>query len=194
MKYIFLLILLLFFKVGFAQDASKQFIDFTIAISAGEFNEAMALTKDMNLESSNLSNRKKAIIYFKTAAYYENSKKNIDETIGYYEKCLKYEPNYFVPHLALGYLFLNKANEMSVKINNERGNIALRNKYIAEYKANLKNALPHFEKAMACDPNDQVLTSIKKVCGALKDTDSLSSLDSKLVILRKECIDFLSED
>ncbi len=194
MKYTLSFIFILFFKLGFSQTKSQQFTDFNIAISAGEYSEAMTLAKNMNVESSDLSNRKKAIVYFKIAAYLEKNKKDINETIAYYEKSLKYEPNYYVPHLALGYLFLNKANRTAVRLNDEKSDVALRNKYIAEYKATLRKALPHFEKAMACDPNDQVLASIKNIFGALKDTASANSLDAKLAVLSKECIDFLSEE
>ena len=81
-----------------------------------------------------------------------------------------------------------------MKVNSEKNNLELRNKYINEYKTVLKKSLPHFEKAMACDPNDQVMVSIKNVYAALKDTESIKSLDDRLAILKGECLDFLSED
>ena len=81
-----------------------------------------------------------------------------------------------------------------MKINNEKINLPLKGKHKAEYKAMLKKALPNFEKAMACDPNNQFSASIKNIFGTLKDNNSVNSLVAKLAVLSKECVDFLSED
>jgi hypothetical protein len=107
---------------------------------------------------------------------------------------LKLEPDFYVPHLALGYLLLAQANPIARQLNEVKDNPELRAKYLKEYQEKLRKALPHLEKALACDPNDQVLESIKWSYQALKDQASFNSLETRLQLLRKNCVTVLKED
>lgn len=61
------------------------------------------------------------------------------------------------------------------------------------YNINVKKALPHLEKAQACDPSDDTLAIIKSLYKSINDTDGLSTLDSRLKQLSKNCIDILTD-
>ena len=194
MKYILTFFFLAVSNIAFAQDINQQFKDFKFLMQAGDSIEISNAVAKMNLDQSDLSVRKKAIIYYKLADYYEKKRNNQKLAIVNYEKSLTYEPNYYVPHLALGYLYLDKANLIGLKANAEKTDLTLKNKYNADYKSILRIVIPHFEMALACDPNEQVLGSLKNIFNALKDTESTKTLDTKLALLNYNCIDFLSED
>lgn len=187
------LLLILLCKTALSQDIVDKYYNFGGYISTGDEEKALALAEKILPETSSLSERKQAIFCYKLAGLYE-SRKIIEKAIDFYERSLKFEPNYYVPHLALGYLYLSKANIFALQINAERSNALLHKKYMDAYNAQLWKALPHLEKAMACDPNDQVLLSIKKGYQSLKDQAFLNLLDLRLNEFRKECVPVLTED
>lgn len=192
MKYFAALLLTLLCKTTFSQDLIENYYDFGGAITEGRKSDALVLADKILPLTSSLSPKRRAIFYYQLAGLHE-IRKNTEQAIDFYERSLKLEPNYYVPHLALGYLYVSKVNILVVKINAEKINALLREKYVKEYKSFLRKALPHFEKAMACDSNDQVLASIKNAYGSLKDPASFNSLDSRLNELKKECVTVLVE-
>lgn len=193
MKFYLFLFLSINSSFVFAQDLKKQYEEFNTCINLSKTDEALIIAEELTSETSKLSIRRKAIVSYKLASYYEKKVIDYDKAILYFEKSLVFEPEYYVPHLALGYLYTNKANEIGKKINAET-NITKRNNYLAEYKSYLKKSIPHYEKAMACDENDQVLTSIEKVYTALKNPEGFKTLNSRLPALKQNCIDLLIED
>ena len=192
MKQLVTLLLILFCKAALSQDVVDHYYNFGGAITEGRESTALALAEKILPESSSLSEKQQAIFFYKLAGLFENLK-NTEQAINYYQKSLKIEPDYYVPHMALGYLYLSQANLLANQINGEKKDIVLQKKYVTAYNAKLKQALPHLEKAMACDPNDQVLSSINFAYKALKDPLSLNSLNSRLDELKKRCITLLTE-
>lgn len=186
------MVLILICNTAMSQDVVDHYYNFGGAITEGRESTALALAEKILPESSSLSEKQQAIFFYKLAGLFENVK-NTEQAINYYQKSLAIEPNYYVPHMALGYLYLSQANLLANQVNQEKNNFDLQKKHVSAYNAKLKQALPHLEKAMACDPNDQVLASINFAYKALKDTVSLNSLNSRLEELEKECLTLLAE-
>lgn len=193
MKNIIIAFLLFINLQGFSQDVNNDFLNFKVALYEGKKDSAVFYSNKIIVKAHQLSTKNRAVFYYKLAVFKEN-KNEKEQAINFYTKSLNNEPNYFVAHLALAYLYSDKANAFAIKINALQNNKALRDQYISSYQDNLKKALPHFEKAMACDPNDQVLNSIKRTYSALKTLHSLTTLENRLKILRGNCIDVLPED
>jgi hypothetical protein len=57
-----------------------------------------------------------------------------------------------------------------------------------------KKALPHLEKAQACDPSDDTLEIIKTLYQKLNDQQSLGTLNDRLKQLHTNCIDILNDN
>jgi tetratricopeptide (TPR) repeat protein len=193
MRYFAALLLIFICRTALCQDITNQYDDFGGAVTTGNEEKALFLAQQILPEVESLNARQQAIFYYKLAGLYEGLKKN-EQAIEFYERSLKLEPDYYVPHLALGYLYLGQANPLARQLNAEKNNPQLRDKYLKEYQATLRKALPFLEKAMACDPNDQVLQSITVAYRALKDETSLTSLETRLQSLRKNCVTVLKED
>ena len=192
MKRLVTLLLILFCKTAMSQDVVDHYYNFGGAITEGKESSALMLAEKILPESSLLSAKQQAIFFYKLAGLFENLK-NTEQAINYYKRSLEIEPNYYVPHMALGYLYLSQANLLANQINDEKKDAVLQKKYVGAYNNKLKQALPHLEKAMACDPNDQVLSSINFAYKAFNDTVSLHSLNSRLRELEKGCVTLLTE-
>ena len=193
MRYFAALLLIFICGRALSQDIITKYDDFGGAITNGNEQQALFLAQQILPGASALTGRQQAIFYYKLAGLYEGLK-NTDQAIEFYEKSLNLEPDFYVPHLALGYLFLEQANPIARQLNDVKNNPQLREKYLKDYHTKLRKALPHLEKALACDPNDQVLESIKLSYKALKDEASFTSLDTRLDALRKNCVTVLKEE
>lgn len=192
MKYTFTLVLIFFGSAAFSQDLVDNYYEFGGALTEGRESAAVMLAEKILPEVSSLSEKRQAIFYYKLAGLHENMR-NADQAILFYEKTLKLEPDYYVPHMALGYLYISKANQMVPKLNAEKDKLA-RDNFIREYNSNMRKAIPFLEKAMACDPNEQLLASIKNAYDSLKDAAGFSGLDQRLKGLEKNCVTLLKED
>lgn len=193
MKYIALILFIFLSNTAISQTSVDQYYDFSLHLSEGDAEKAMVIAEKLIPSAGSLSKKQQAIFYFKLGRLYEDSK-NATKAITFYQKSLALEPNYYVPHLALGHLYLSSANAIGAKIKAEKANSNVHQRYMTEYKGILKRALPHLEKAMACDPNDQVLASIKNAYLALDDLSTFKSLDSRIDELNKNCVTVLTED
>jgi len=88
---------------------------------------------------------------------------------------------------------LRKLKRFEGKLNATANDKALNEQLAIAYTAAVKKALPHLEKAQACDPSDETLAIIKTLYKNIKDSQGLSSLDSRLKELSKNCIDILND-
>lgn len=176
-----------------AQDLIDDYYEFGGAITEGRELAAFAYAEKILPEVSALSERRQAIFYYKLAGLHEG-RENTDQAIEYYERTLKLEPDYYVPHMALGYLYVKKANLVIEKIKADKDHIRLRQRHIGEYNSYFRRAVLHLEKAMACDPNDQVLASIRNAYDLLKDPATFKTLYTRLRVLEKSCVNLLMEE
>lgn len=187
------LILSLLFIATFAQAQTAeqvydQYLDFSIAKTAKNSPKAFLIGESLLSQADKLPAKSRTILFYNMAKLYEDSS-NPDEAIKYYEKVTAAEPDYYVPHLALGFLYYNKLSDFSKKLQGAK----IDAKLMAEYKAMVLKALPHLEKAEACDPNDETMGMIKTLYTAINDTGGLNTLKTRLAALSKNCVTLLSE-
>jgi hypothetical protein len=185
------LFLLFAVALAHAQTADQvydQYLDFSMAKTAKSYSKAFLIGESLLSQADKLPAKSKIILFCSMAKLYEDSG-NSDQAIMYYEKVTAAEPDYYVPHLALGFLYYNKLSDFSKKLQGAK----IDAKLMADYKALVLKALPHLEKAQACDPNDEALDMIKTLYTAIKDTARLNSLTSRLASLSKNCVTILSE-
>ena len=100
---------------------------------------------------------------------------------------------FYISHRALGYLYLLPINSLVEKMNQAKNNLAEHQKYEAQYFKVIKTALPHLEKAEACDHDDATLDLIKGLYQKLNDKTGLAGLEKRLKLLRGNCIDLLTD-
>lgn len=193
MKHLCIVLLILFAQTSFSQTVLENYDQFGGAVTNGEDATAFSLADKILPEAASLSGRQQAIFYYKLAGIHE-AKQHQKEAVDFYQRSLKLEPDFYVPHLALGYLYLGFVKELSEKLNAEKRDPALQVKYKNDYNSHLRKALTHLEKAMACDPNEEALKIIKSGYQTLKDTTALSSLDARLKELAKNCMTVLAEE
>lgn len=180
---------------AFAQYNTRvynQYLDFNKAQSINETAKAF-LKADSILHSSEKLPAKAEISFFgRLAKLYEDNHQP-EKAIVYNEKVVAAVPDYYVSHRALGYLYLLPMNALAEKINQFKTNRTDHEKYQAQFFKLIKTALPHLEKAEACDHDQETLSLIKSLYQQLNDKVNLASLDNRLKQFRIKCIDLLTE-
>lgn len=152
------------------------------------------LAQSLLKRSPELTNSQIANLNFNLGRLYEETKE-VEKAIPYYEASLKLAPDYYVTHRALGNIYLKKSDPI-VKQMNDAGNakqMDLYGKLFAEYKELIVKAIPHLEKAQACDPDDQDLNKIKNLYKNIKDLAAINTLDERLKKLAVSCVDLLDD-
>ena len=184
LKKIFLIVLLIIAgKLSHAQTAGEvydKYTDFNLAMLQNEHDKALDLGQQILPDSARLSPKVRISFYNGIAKVYENDSQSI-KAIEYYNRVAAAQPDYYVVHRALGYLYIK---DISGKQANE---VVVNTAYINK----VKKALPHLEKAQACDPDDQTLSLIKILYRNIKDEKGLNSLPERLNQLKKNCVDIL---
>ena len=192
LKKVALLLLLsgicIYAKAQTADQIFDQYLDMDIARTKGDLPKGLLIGESILPNVSKLPAKTQVMYYYSLAKLYDDSFQG-DKAIPYYDKVLAAYPNYFVPHLALGYIYYNKLSEVSKKLQTAKADAKL----AAEYKAILLKALPHLEKAEACDHDEATLNLIKKLYTINEDTAGLNSLQIRLAALSKNCITVLTE-
>jgi ATP/maltotriose-dependent transcriptional regulator MalT len=116
-----------------------------------------------------------------------------DKAITYYEKVAAAVPDYYVVHRALGYIYLHKAMQIADELNRSLNDKVMANQLTDAYAKAARTALPHLEKAQACDPSGETLATIQRLDRNIKDAQGLNTLSNRLKQLSKNCIDILSD-
>jgi tetratricopeptide (TPR) repeat protein len=182
-KTFLIVILIIAVKVAHAQTASEvyeKYTDFNLAMLQNEHDKALNLGQQILPDSAKLNPKVRVSFYNGLAKLYEDDSQSV-KAIEYYNRVAVAQPNYYVAHRALGFLYIKDisgkpANQVVVD---------------AAYIAKIKRALPHLEKAQACDPDDQTLNLIRILYRNIKDEKGLNSLPERLNQLKKNCIDIL---
>lgn len=198
MKKIYISCLFLFFSFvsAIAQPNAKDAYEkFTLYRTSND-DKLKQIEETLNLLklADQLSPKQITNINYHLGRLYEEVK-SPDSAIQYYEKSLVGEPNYFVIHRALGFIYLAKSTEAVEKINltKKEADVEGNKKAIADYKTVILKAIPYLEKYQACDPDDETLTIITNLYKTLKDTTAIETLDSRLKELAKTCVSLLED-
>jgi tetratricopeptide (TPR) repeat protein len=179
-----LLLTLIIAKVGFAQaqtadEVYNSYIDFNEAKMNADATRQMTLAEKILPDTAKLTSKVRISFYNSLAKLYEDDNQGIN-AIKYYKMVSAAQPDYYVAHRALGYLYIKDISGKQAVVD-------------ANYIQKAKLALPHLEKAQACDPDDNTLAIIKVLYRNLKDEAALNSLPARLEKLRKNCVDLLSD-
>jgi tetratricopeptide (TPR) repeat protein len=195
LKKIFLLVLTVVgsfaAKAQSADSVYSQYLDFNLARFQGETDRLMGLGEKLLPVADKLPEKARTNFYFAIGKLYEDNEQ-FPKALIYYEKVAAAVPDYYVAHRGIGYIFLWQAKEIRNKIY-ASNDPAVTKKLTEDYNSTARKALPHLEKAQACDPSDETLDEIKSLYKNMKDTDGLNTLDSRLKELSKHCIDILED-
>ncbi len=175
-----------------ADSVYNQYVDFNLARFQGETDKALELGEAILPYADKLPEKAKINFYFSVGKMYEDNDEH-NKALPYYEKVAAAVPDYYVAHRAIGYLYLEKVNALEDELKTAGSGTAMSNQLTDALTAAVKKALPHLEKAQACDPSDETLAVIKRLYADIKDEQDLSTLDSRLKALSKNCIDILTD-
>lgn len=180
---------------AFAQYNSKVYnlyLDFNE--EQYEHHPNLALQKaDSILNSSEKLPQKAQTNFYRSLAKLYEDQHQYQKSILFNEKVVAAVPDYYVSHRALGYLYLRDTDNLVDKMNQSASNPANYKKYQSQYFMLLKKALPHLEKAEACDHDDDTLNLIKSLYQKLDDQKDIASLSSRLIVMRQHCVDLLTD-
>ncbi len=181
-RILFILLLIVPVTLVHAQTADEvynKYLDFNEARMNANAPKAMELAEKILPDTAKLTSKARTAFYNSLAKLYEDDNQSIN-AIKYYKIVSAAQPDYYVAHRALGYLYIKDISGKQTVVNTA---------YIAKAKA----ALPHLEKAQACEPDDNTLTIIKVLYHNIKDEKALNTLPTRLDGLKKNCVDLLSD-
>jgi tetratricopeptide (TPR) repeat protein len=195
-KYSSLLLMLFASSLLYAQLPSKtayeQYLDFNLLRLQGEHAASLDMGVAL-LDSVDKLPAKSRISFYNSLAKLYEDQDQPERATPYYEKVTAAEPKYYVAHRALGYIYLNPANDIFAKLTATKPNTPAYTRLKGEYVAAATKAIKHLEVAQACDPSDDTLTIIKTLYKNIGDTASVDTLDERLKALSKDCLDILSD-
>ncbi|MGN6397587.1 MAG: hypothetical protein ACTHMI_18595 [Mucilaginibacter sp.] len=169
----------------------EKYLDFNLARLQGEVDKLMELGEAILPDTGKLPAKARVNFYFSIGQVYEHNEQP-QKALDFYERVAAAVPDYYVAHRGIGYIYLDRANEIQTKMN-AATDLAVNKKLAEEYRKTVRMALPHLEKAQACDPSDETLDAIKTLYKNLKDQEGLNSLDKRLKQLSAHCIDILED-
>lgn len=193
MKVLYLTIVILFVSgVVHAQKTTDEYFLFSGHVARGENEKALVSAEKVLAVVDQLPEKRQTLFYSRLAKLYETMN-NDAEAIRYYEKVASAVPDYYVAHLALGYLYMRPANALVAKLNAARENKSAYDKLYSEYKGYVKKAVPHLEKALACDPNEQVMSLLQRLSKTLSLPADEASINKRVSALQNNCVTLLTE-
>ena|ERR1700744_250357 len=167
--------------------------DFDLARFNNDQGEAMRIGESILTDTAKLSIKMRTNFFARMAKLYEDDDQNT-KAITYYQKVIATTPDYYVAQRALGYLYDDEAEEIHLKLYITKSDDPAYRSLFDSYKARVLKALPHLEKAQACDPNDDSLDLIRILYQNIHDEQGLNSLNTRLKNEGKNCVDMLSDN
>jgi tetratricopeptide (TPR) repeat protein len=193
-KIFLLLFIVLINFAAHAQSADSvynQYLNFNLARFQGENDKLLGLGESLLPVADKLPERTRINFYFAMGKIYDDDAQP-QKAIIFYDKVVAAVPDYYVVHRGLGYIYLAQAKEIKNKLY-ATTDPALVKKLTDDYSAAARKALPHLEKAQACDPSDETLDEIKILYTNMKDSEGLKTLDNRLKQLSMHCVDILED-
>jgi hypothetical protein len=195
--------ILLLLLLGSAVVSSKaQTTDSLLVNKLGDFDlarfnndelGALRIGESILPDTAKLSVKIRTSFFDRMARLYESDGQEAKALL-YFEKVAAAVPNYYVAQRALGYLYDGEAEETHLKLYQTKADAPAYKTLFDTYKSGVMKALPHLEKAQACDPDDETLDLIRTLYQNVHDEQGLSSLNDRLKGLAKNCIDLLDNN
>jgi tetratricopeptide (TPR) repeat protein len=179
-------------KAQTADEVYNSYLDFNLARLEGRTENALELGEQLMPNADKLTDKARVSFYYSLGNLYENDSQSV-KALPLYEKVAAAVPDYYVVQRALGYMYMKQADGIATKLNAAKTNAAENKRLTDLYTIAVKKVLPHLEKAQACDPDNNTLSLIKTLYKNIKDDKGLSTLNSRLAILAKNCVDLLSD-
>ena len=180
----------------FAQkSAQDSYHDFTVYRTTKGNEANINKAKTLLALQDQLTTKQQTNVQYHLGRMYEEVE-SPESAIPYYEKSLIGEPNYFVTHRALGFIYLTKSRA-DVKLMNEAvaaKNTSANEKAFTQYKLKVQKALMHLEKYQACEPDDDTLIIITNLYKSIKMPQAIASLPTRLKPLSEKCISLLDDE
>ena len=177
----------------YSDSVYNKYLDFNLARLQGEQDKVLELGEALIPHADKLPEKARINFYFSVGKMYEDNDEH-SKALPFYEKVAVAAPNYYVVHRALGYLYLEKAKSLETELAaTTTADTSLNRQLTTAYIEAVRKALPHLEKAQACDPSDETLAIIKTLYKNIKDDQGLNTLDSRLKELGKNCVDILGD-
>jgi len=174
------------------EEVYNSYLDFNLARLQGETVKALDIGEQISPNADKLTDKARISFYYSLGNLYENDSQSV-KALPLYEKVAAAVPDYYVVQRALGYMYMKQVEDIAAKLNAAKTN-PIENKRLTDlYATAVKKALPHLEKAQACDPDNDTLTLIKMLYKNIKDDKGLSTLNSRLATLAKNCVDLLTD-
>jgi len=170
----------------------NKLADFDMSTLNGDNSHAVMLGENILSDTGKLNAKERISFFAKLAKTYENTDEDTKATF-YYEKVAAAEPNYYVAQRALGYLYNDKAEACQLKLYITPKHAGDYQKLSDDYRKAVLKTLPYLEKAQACDPDDDTMDLIRTLHMNIHDDQGLNSLNSRLMELKKNCVDLLSD-
>jgi tetratricopeptide (TPR) repeat protein len=179
-------------KAQTADEVYNSYLDFNLARLEGRTENALELGEQLIPNADKLTDKARTSFYYSLGNLYENDSQSV-KALPLYEKVAAAVPDYYVVQRALGYMYMKQADSIATKLNAAKTDAAENKRLTDLYTTAVKKVLPHLEKAQACDPDTNTLSLIKTLYKNIKDDKGLSTLNSRLAILGKNCVDLLSD-
>jgi tetratricopeptide (TPR) repeat protein len=197
LRKIFLLLLLgsvaLVSKAQIPDSLFNKLADFDLERFNNNGMGALRIGEQILPDSAKIPLKTRTSFFDHIAKLYEDQEQDA-KAIFYYEKVAAAAPDYYVVHRALGYLYEHNTEDIQLKLNDTKPTNPAYKALFEKYKNGVLKALPHLEKAQACDPDDETLDLIRTLYQNIHDKQGLNSLGDRLTSLRKNCVDILSDN
>ncbi|MDB5000796.1 MAG: hypothetical protein JWR76_1873 [Mucilaginibacter sp.] len=179
-------------KAQTADEVYNSYLDFNLARLEGRTENALELGEQLMPNADKLTDKARISFYYSLGNLYENDSQSA-KALPLYEKVAAAVPDYYVVQRALGYMYMKQVQDIATKLNAAKTDAAENKRLTDLYATAVKKVLPHLEKAQACDPDNDTLSLIKTLYKNIKDDKGLSTLNSRLATLAKNCVDLLSD-
>ncbi|MBS1527055.1 MAG: hypothetical protein JST19_15480 [Bacteroidetes bacterium] len=170
----------------------NKLADFNLAQLNGDTYGALLLGKEILTDTGRMTAKQRSNFIDRMAKAYEDNGED-DKALPLYLEVAAAEPDYFVAQRAIGYLYNDKAEEIQLKLYITPKAAPDYSALRESYKNAVLKALPHLEKAQACDPDDDTLDLVKTLYQNIGDERAVNSLDDRLSRLSKKCKDVLDD-
>lgn len=195
-RYLFLSLLCLMATLTKAQTTDTVLLnklgDFDMAALTEDTYGAVTIGESILVDTGKLSPKIRTAFFAKLAKAYDDADQ-YGKAINYFEKVAAAEPDYYVARRALGYLYNDQAEEIQLKLYRTPAADPSYARIADAYKKAVLKALPHLEKAEACDPDDDTLDLIKTLYMNISDRPGLQTLINRLPDLKAKCVDLLDD-
>lgn len=161
-----------------------KYLDLNMAMFEGNADNAERIAEAIMADTVALPPKARVNYYNILGKLYEE--RQPAEARVYYERVVAHVPDYYVAHLALGYIYNKDAEDKEKKV---KAAATTANKWA--YITSVKKAIAHLEKAQACDPNEETMNAITSLYKKINDNAGFANVKTHISTLSKNCVDVL---